>query len=520
MTSPLDRSERVVVLAPSARDGPLTVALLARAGIEAVVAGGAEELCSLLAEGAGAALVAEEALAPAAVRRLAGVLEEQEAWSDLPVVVFTGAGATIQTRRPTLEALAPLGNLTLLERPVQVIALVSATRAALRQRRRQYAARDLLERLAASLRTREQFLATLGHELRNPLAAVTTAAELLARPEADARRAREIIARQARKLTRLVDDLLEVSRVSSGKITLQRVATDLREIVETSVAVVEPVAERAGIRIDVELPREPVVVDGDPVRLEQIAGNLLTNAVKYTLRGGEVRVTVERSDGAAALRVRDTGIGIASAMLEQIFEPFTQVETSMDRSEGGLGLGLSLVRGLAALHGGRATAYSDGQGRGSTFVVELPLSAAQGGAAARPDAAPPAAGRRVLVVEDNDDARESMLLLLGQLGHEAVGAADGPDGVRRALEEHPDVVFVDIGLPGFDGYEVARRLRAGLGRGPVLVALTGYGQPEDRERAHEAGFDVHLTKPAPPDVLARVAGSAGHRAADDALRAP
>jgi CheY-like chemotaxis protein len=360
---------------------------------------------------------------------------------------------------------------------------------------------------------REQFLATLGHELRNPLAAVTTATELLAHPETDARRAREIIARQARKLTRLVDDLLEVSRVSSGKITLHRVATDLREIVETSVAVVEPVAERAGIRIDVELPRERVVVDGDPVRLEQIAGNLLTNAVKYTLRGGEIRVTLERSDGLAALRIRDTGIGIAPSLLEQIFEPFAQIEASKDRSQGGLGLGLSLVRGLAALHGGRVTAHSDGEGRGSTFVVELPLSGLPDGAAARPDAAPAAAGRRVLVIDDNDDARESMLLLLGQLGHEAVGAADGPDGVRRALEEHPDVVFVDIGIPGFDGYEVARRVRAGPGPGPVLVALTGYGQPEDLERARSAGFDVHLTKPASPDVLARVAGSATRAAA-------
>jgi signal transduction histidine kinase/ActR/RegA family two-component response regulator len=513
VSSPLDRSERVVVLAPSARDAPLTVGLLARAGIEAVVACGADELCRLLVEGAGAALVAEEALTPAAVRRLSDVLERQEPWSDLPIVVFAGPGATIQARRPTLETLAPLGNLTLLERPVQVIALVSATRAALRQRRRQYAARDLVERLAESLRTREQFLATLGHELRNPLAAVTTATELLAHPEADARRARDIIARQARKLTRLVDDLLEVSRVSSGKITLQRVATDLREVVESSVAVVEPAAERAGIRIDVELPRERIVVDGDPVRLEQIAGNLLTNAIKYTLRGGEVRVTVERSGGFAALRVRDTGVGIASAMLEQVFEPFTQIQTSMDRSQGGLGLGLSLVRGLAALHGGRASASSEGEGRGSTFVVELPLSTARDAAVARREETPPAARRRVLVVEDNEDARESMLLLLGQLGHEVLGAVDGPDGVRRALEERPDLVFVDVGLPGFDGYEVARRVRAALGRGPVLVALTGYGQPQDQERAVEAGFDLHLTKPAPPDVLARVAASATHASA-------
>ncbi len=508
MTSP-DRSERVVVLAPSARDAPLTVALLERAGIEAIAADDMEALCALLLEGAGAALVAEEALAPAAARRLADVIARQEPWSDLPVVVFASPGATIQTRRPTLDTLAPLGNVTLLERPVQVIAVISAARAARRQRRRQYAARDLLERLAASLRTREQFLATLGHELRNPLAAVTTAAELLARPGADPERAREIIARQARRLTRLVDDLLEVSRVASGKITLNRSPTDLREIAESTVSAVQAAAERAGIRVELELPRERVVVDGDPIRLEQIAGNLLTNAIKYTLRGGEVRIAVERARDVVRIRVRDTGIGIAPAMLEQVFEPFTQVKTSLERSEGGLGLGLSLVRGLAALHGGSATAHSEGLGRGSEFVVELPVSASAAASAADPGvASPPVAARRVLVVEDNDDNRESMLLLLAQLGHEALGAADGPSGVERAVAVRPDVVFVDIGLPGFDGYEVARRVRAALGREPMLIALTGYGQAEDRERARAAGFDVHLTKPAAPDVLARIAGVA------------
>jgi signal transduction histidine kinase/ActR/RegA family two-component response regulator len=505
-------SERVVVLAPAARDGPLTATLLEDAGFECAVAPDVERFCALLEAGAGVALVAEEALTREGAACVAALLEAQEPWSDLPVIVFTAEPGARALRRPVLEVLAPSGNVTLLDRPVRVITLVSAVRAALRARRRQHAAREVLEELAAAVRGRDQFLALLGHELRNPLAAVVTAAELLERPGADTARARAIIARQSRKLSRLVDDLLEVSRVVSGKIGLRRAPLDLREVVARGVEPLEELADRAGVHIEPQLPREPVVVEGDAVRLDQVVGNLLSNAVKYTPRGGAVAVRVERAGTSAVLRVRDTGIGIGADMLERIFDPFSQVEASVSRSEGGLGLGLSLVRGLVALHGGDVRARSDGPGHGSEFVVALPLAAPDRAAPEppRPQVAAGGGARRVLVVEDQDDNREALVMLIEQLGHSVISVPDGPAAVREALSQRPDVALVDIGLPGLDGYEVARRVRAGLGDAVRLVALTGYGQTDDRERALAAGFDLHLTKPADPETVARVlAGTVG-----------
>jgi signal transduction histidine kinase/CheY-like chemotaxis protein len=495
-----DPAERVAICAPLARDGWLTLRILRKAGFECVLAVDVEALCGIVQEGAAAVLVAHEALAPAPARRLADLLARQEPWSDLPVIVFTRVpGLSLASA----ETHAALGNVTFLDRPVQVAALVAAVRAALRARRRQYAARDVLEQLAASVRARDRFLAMLGHELRNPLGAISMASDLLGHPGADPTRPRAVIARQVKKLSRLVDDLLEVSRVASGKIALKRVCTDLRGIVERSLESVEPLAERGGVSIHLALPSDQVLVDGDPVRLDQIVGNLVSNAAKYTPRGGTVDVELEPRPPLAVLRVRDTGIGIPREMLERIFEPFTQAESSLGRSEGGLGLGLSLVRGLVALHGGRVEAQSEGPGRGSEFVVELPLSegrVADDVAAPRPARSPRC---RVLVVEDGEDIRCTMLMILEQLGHVTVGASDGPSGVHLAIQTRPHVAFVDIALPGFDGYEVSRRVRDALGGDVRLVAVTGYGQAEDRERARLAGFDLHLVKPVDAEMIAR-----------------
>jgi signal transduction histidine kinase/ActR/RegA family two-component response regulator len=506
MTLRATNSERVVVLAPAAHDGPITSALVEKAGFDCALAMDVEGLCGLVEQGAGAVLVAEEALTREATARLRALLEAQEPWSDLPVIVFTAAPGARALRRPALDVLAPAGNVTLLDRPIQVVTLLSAVRAALRARRRQYAARGVVDDLAAAVRGRDQFLALLGHELRNPLAAIVTAGALLERGGDDSR-AHAIIARQSRKLSRLVDDLLEVSRVVSGKIALRRAPVDLRVVVDRGIEPIQELADRAGVRIEPELPAEPVVVDADAVRLDQVIGNLLSNSVKYTPRGGEVTVSVEPSDTSAVLRVRDTGIGIPPDMLERIFDTFSQVDSSVSRSEGGLGLGLSLVRGLVALHGGEVYAQSEGPGRGSEFVVELPL-APRGAAVPGPGAirAPRAGGvaRRVLVVEDQEDNREALVKLLEQLGHFVKGAPDGPSGVRAALAIRPDVALVDIGLPGCDGYEVARQVRASLGEGVRLVAVSGYGQAEDRARARAAGFDLHLTKPLDVETLARV----------------
>jgi signal transduction histidine kinase/ActR/RegA family two-component response regulator len=497
-------ADRIAVLAPPVRDGPRTVSLLGKAGFPCVLARDVEELCLMISEGAAAAFVAEEVLAPAPAARLRDALAEQEPWSDLPVVVFTAPGAALQARRPAVEMLAASGNVTFLDRPVQTITLVSAARAALRARARQYATRDLLDRLAASVRTRDQFLAMLGHELRNPISAIAMASELIERGSGKAGWPAAVVSRQARKLSRLVDDLLEVSRIASGKITLQRCRTDLREAVERSIESTAALASAACIAIEASSPADPVEVDGDPVRLEQVIGNLLANSVKFTPRGGRVTVAVEDGAGAARVRVRDTGVGIAPEMLERIFEPFTQASAPLEPGGGGLGLGLALVRGLVELHGGKVRALSEGHGCGAELVVELPL--ARGGArAVRAPLPRPAdsARRRVVVVEDNPDNRETLVMLLELLGHDVSSAEDGPSGARAILDEQPEVAIVDIGLPGFDGYEVARRVRSALGADVTLIALTGYGQAEDRERARVAGFDVHLTKPADADTVAR-----------------
>jgi signal transduction histidine kinase/CheY-like chemotaxis protein len=509
-----DPAERIAICAPLARDGPLTLGILRKAGFDCALAVDVDALCSMVQEGAAAVLIAHEALTPAPARRLADLLARQEPWSDLPVIVFTRLpGATLTSA----ETYSSLGNVTLLDRPVQVATLVAAARAALRARRRQYAARDVLQQLAASVRARDRFLAMLGHELRNPLSAISMASDLLGQPGADSTRPRAIIGRQVKKLSRLVDDLLEVSRVASGKIVLKRTRTDLRGIVERSLESVEPLAERSGVAIHLALPREPVFLDGDPVRLDQIVGNLVSNAAKYTPRGGIVDLELEARGPLAVLRVRDTGIGIPRDMLERIFEPFTQADSSLGRSEGGLGLGLSLVRGLVALHGGRVQASSEGAGRGSEFTVELPLCDAS--AVGDESGAHPARRSqkcRALVVEDGEDHRATMLMILEQLGHVAVGATDGPSGVRLALETRPHVAFVDIALPGFDGYEVARRVREALGRDVLLVAVTGYGQREDRERSRLAGFDLHLVKPVDAEIIGRVMNGVDPSKADRA----
>ncbi len=360
----------------------------------------------------------------------------------------------------------------------------------------------------AASRAKDHFLAMLGHELRNPLGAIANAMLVLERLGKDDERAvelRAIVSRQIHHLSRLVDDLLDVTRLETGKIQLQRTRLDLRAIAERGVASLHE-AGKTG-QHTVELIGEPVVVEGDATRLEQVLWNLLDNAIKYTPAGGRIAVTVTREGGEAVLRVRDTGAGIAPELLPRIFDLFVQADASLDRAQGGLGLGLTLVRRLVALHGGQVEVASAGRGQGSVFTVRLP---ALEGAAPSPEPSPPAAAlpgppRRVLVIEDNTDVRDGLRLLLEELGHEVVEAADGDRGVAVALDWRPDVALVDLGLPGLDGYAVARRIRAAPGGGRIrLVALTGYGQPEDRRRALEAGFDAHLVKPADADALLRL----------------
>ncbi|HYO16078.1 MAG TPA: ATP-binding protein, partial [Thermoanaerobaculia bacterium] len=365
-------------------------------------------------------------------------------------------------------------------------------------------------------RVKDEFLAMLGHELRNPLAAIRNALFLMdevGTREERVVRLREVIHRQTRHLVRMVDDLLDVSRVTLGKIILKRQPLNLEDVVARCLNELglRSLVENQGLEL--EFRSQPVAVEGDPVRLEQVVCNLLQNAIKYTSRGGALSVEVGPEGAESVIRVRDTGIGLSAEMLDRIFEPFTQVESSRQRSEGGLGLGLPLVRKLIEMHGGRVEARSDGPGKGSEFIVRLPLL--------RDDArvrvalhkqAPrvvtpcgPAGGLHVLVVEDNLDGRESLRELLEIWGHRVDLAETGPEGLEKAFALRPEVALVDIGLPGLDGNEVARRIRAVLGRDQIsLVAMTGYGQPEDRRRALQAGFDRYLVKPVDPAVLSQL----------------
>jgi signal transduction histidine kinase len=355
-------------------------------------------------------------------------------------------------------------------------------------------------------RGKDEMLAMLGHELRNPLAAIAAAAHVLGAAgvtEPAARRAREIIARQNAHLSHLVDDLLDVARVTSGKIVLDRRPLELAEAVRRGVATLTASGRTERHRIGLDL--EPVWAHADETRLEQVITNLVGNALRFTPADGTVDVTLRASDGQAVLQVRDSGVGIAPEMLPRVFDMFVQGARHPDGGPGGLGLGLTLVRRISELHGGSVEAASDGPGRGSTFTVRLPAMTTPAVPPAGPAAPPPrAARRRVLVVEDNADAREMLRSALELSGHEVHEAHDGPGGLEAILRLRPDVALIDIGLPGFDGYEITRKVRVASGAAAYLVALTGFGQPDDRRQALEAGFDAHLVKPVDPDALLAV----------------
>jgi signal transduction histidine kinase/CheY-like chemotaxis protein len=384
-----------------------------------------------------------------------------------------------------------------------------ADQAALAMRNVQLFAREQAARAEAEAasRAKDEFLALLAHELRNPLAPIVTAAALLRRAHRSPALVEQsvgIIERQAGNLARLLEDLLDVSRITRGRIDLRWETVSLGEAVGRAVEVVRSLVDERRQTLTLDLPVTPLLVRADPTRLEQVVVNLLNNAVKYTPPGGTIAVAAFAEAGHAVLRVRDSGIGIAPEMLPRIFDLFAQGDQTLAHSSGGLGVGLTLVRRLVDLHGGRVGVRSEGPGRGSEFTVHLPLSPAVAVRAepGAPAERPPAV--RVLLIEDNADARRTLRWLLESEGHEVDEAADGPEGLARAEASTPDVALVDIGLPGLDGYEVARRLRTRLGPRPILVAVSGYGRAEDRRRSAAAGFDAHLTKPVSATALAEV----------------
>ena len=365
--------------------------------------------------------------------------------------------------------------------------------------------------LAQADKRKDDFLAVLGHELRNPLAPLSNGIELLKRRDADPETVRqtvEMMDRQVRLMTHLVDDLLDVARIRRGKVVLQKEVLALSEIVSAAVELCRPMIEARRHRLSFELPDVPVWVDADAIRLTQVLTNLLSNAAKYTPEGGEIRLSVRSTATNVSISVRDNGIGIAADRLPRVFELFQQADDSPAHTQTGLGLGLAVVRSLVQAHGGTITAHSGGPGRGSEFTVRLPVAAAASEERPSDQVRECDAGERslrILLVDDRLDAARSLAQLLEFDGHQTRVVGDGPSALDEAGEWCPDVVLLDIGLPGIDGYEVARRLRArDAAYKPLLVATTGHGRPDDVRRARDAGFDHHLLKPVRLDELQRL----------------
>jgi signal transduction histidine kinase/CheY-like chemotaxis protein len=510
----LEAEQRLLVLAPTGKDATLARIVFDRAGVPCCCCETLDELCDEMANGVAVVVLPEEFISPDRHDRLTEAISGQPPWSDLPILVLARQGADSDA---VAKAMDMLGNVTVLERPTRVAALVSAARSALRARQRQYQIREHIaerERFAEQLllndRRKDEFLAILAHELRNPLAPIVNSIRLLAvarSDEAQLERIREMMDRQVSHMVRLVDDLLEISRITRGKIELRREQVDLHDIVRSAVDSIRPAMDAARHVFTVEMPETHIALEADPVRLAQILLNVLTNACKYTDPGGVITLRVVAEDDRVAIHVRDTGRGIPTDMLPRVFDLFMQVEHDASRSQGGLGIGLTLVQRLVQLHGGSVSAFSEGPGRGSEFTIRLPRIVAHPVEALRSEASPRAAAdfsrKRVLIVDDNRDAADSLGELLSILGAETEVAYSGPEAIRKIASYRPSIVLLDIGMPGMDGHEVARRIRCHTEYNDItLIAMTGWGQEQDRRRTRAAGFDHHLTKPADVDALA------------------
>lgn len=499
--------QRALILAVG-RDGPLTCNFLGDAGFYAHACADWSELATQIARGVGIVIIAGELLVGGVGENLRALFSAQPPWSDIPLIVVGGRG---QGDTEFAHLVEHLGNVSLLHRPLSLDTLSSTVSAALRARRRQYQVRDLLRQLEEANRRREEFLAMLAHELRNPLAPIRTGLEVLRLTDSKevADRMRGVIERQVGNLSRMIDDLLDVSRITRGKISLKREPLNVADVLRQAIDSHARTAAQKGLKLELDVRgAESLYVDADPTRLEQMIGNVLTNAIKFTPDRGWIQVSGESDGDFAVLRIKDSGVGIPRGQLHQVFELFAQTDRPLDRGQGGLGIGLTVVKSLAELHGGSVEALSEGEGRGTEIVIRVPAHAR--GARAVHSSTHDADGqlvkpRRVLLVEDNRDAADVLATYLRSLGHAVHVTYDGSSGMTAALRDRPDVVICDIGLPGIDGYELARALRAEPGMSEcLLVAVSGYGDTRDRERGLQAGFHYYFTKPANPEEIARL----------------
>jgi signal transduction histidine kinase len=552
LESPDNRDERILILAPIGRDAEMTQRFLGEAGLRSEVCGGVEEMCRKILDGSGLAFLTGEALTWEALHCIVEVLAQQPAWSDIPLVVLTSGGSQTPVNADALGALSKAGNVTLIERPVRVTTLLSAINSALRARRRQYEVRKHLdgeeraarerERLLQSeqsarteaeeaSRLKDEFLATVSHELRTPLTAVLGWIHMLRGGQLDdvaAAHALEIIERNARSQNQLVEDLLDVSRIITGKLRLDVRPVDPAGIIESAIEAVLPAAEAKEIRLQKVLDTAVSSISGDPARLQQVIWNLLSNAIKFTPRGGRVHVRLERVNSHIEISVSDSGEGIRQEFLPYVFDRFRQADGTSARRFGGLGLGLAIVRHLVELHGGTVQATSSGEGEGAVFTVKLPLlpvyqretnpgrvHPTESDAAHLPIEYPDdLANLKVLVVDDEADTLELIKVLLGQCGAEVTTASSAAEALELLERIRPDVIISDIGMPAEDGFEFIRKVRQlppeKGGRIPA-VALTAYARAEDRLRVLRSGYQMHVSKPVElAELVAVVANVSGH----------
>ncbi len=527
-------ANRVLVFAPRGRDGELATRILHRAGVEVEALPSIGALCSAIRQGAAAAVLTEESLSDNASEELGVALAAQPSWSDLPIVLCTTGGDVTRASALRVRLLEELGNVMVVERPMQTRTLVAAVHAGLRARRRQFELRDVVTALEGAVderatlltraqaaradaeeanRAKDEFLAMISHELRTPLNAILGWSRMMAAGKLEPpqqERAVQTIERNAVAQAKLIDELLDVSRIISRTLRLSRRHVDFRTILDAAVDALRPQAESKGLAISTATPPTPVRTFADAERLTQVVSNLLANAVKFTPAGGTIEVGLAVDDGSAQLSVKDDGIGIRAEFLDYVFDRFRQADGSRTRSHGGLGLGLAIVRQLVELHGGSAAVASAGVGRGATFTVRLPIVRdGEVGLRQASERPPPMApdvlrGVRVVVVDDELDARELVTAVLELAGAVVTSVGSAEEAMLAFRESPPSLIVSDIGMPGEDGYALISRIRALSpekgGRVPA-IAVTAFTRPEDRGRALRAGYTAHVGKPIDPAEL-------------------
>ncbi|MDQ3129309.1 MAG: ATP-binding protein [Acidobacteriota bacterium] len=503
-----NEEDRVLVLMPTGRDAALVCSTLEAADIFAQVCTNLSELKESFFSGAGAVLIAEEALTDAVLEHFTESFNRQPVWSDVPVVIFANSG---QNSENLLIRVGTRFNATIVERPIRITMLISAVRGALRAREKQYQTRDLLNKLEEADRQKDLFLATLSHELRTPLNSMLGWIQLLrnkSNPAVDVQHALEVVERNAKAQSEIVSDILFVSRVVTGKLELKTEIIDLLPVIQSAIETITPSVEVKEIHLQTSFDLNISKIEGDADRLQQVFLNLLSNAIKFTPRGGRINIRATNKGSNVEIEVKDTGQGIGSEFLPFVFERFRQADNSFTRQIGGLGLGLAIVQHLVELHGGTVGAKSEGENRGAVFTISLPSVAPQqppfaanrnqNGRFQKPENAESLKDVRLLLVEDDEDSREMLKIMFGQYGMKIVAAASAAEALDAIRQFQPHVLISDVGLPGEDGYELIRRIRLlppEQGGTIPAVALTGYASLQDRALALAAGYQEHLSKP-------------------------